>query len=101
MPSIQNQHPLWFKIKNWGELARQLLEELTQHMCPVLGALVPVRSLGIFIFNIFLYKYTEIENIKSEGLQEKGGDFARSQNERSAQATLTSSLTLWKEQRLV
>ena len=54
-----------------------------------------------YLFHIFLYKYTEIENIKSEGLQEKGGDFARSQNERSAQATLTSSLTLWKEQRLV
>lgn len=71
-------------------------------MCPGLMALVPVESLGIFIFNIFLYKYTEIENIKSEGLQENCGALCKKPElERTAQANLTSSLTLWREQRLV
>lgn len=50
---------------------------------------------GYLYLIYFLYKYTEIENIKSEVLQEKGGGLGKKPElERSAQANLTSSLTL-------
>lgn len=64
-------------------MARQLLDELTQRVHPGLSS-SPVSCLvpgGLFIFNIVLYKYTEIENIKLlRGCGRKVGSLATCQH---------------------